>query len=111
MEKEILKGHLPILILGILEKRPLHGYALCEEIKASCAPGLSLGEGTIYPLLYRLERQGRLRGKWEQSPSGKERKVYHVTRSGRKMIQAHSKDWRTLSEAFQSILGEDWALS
>ena len=111
MEKEVLKGHLPILILGILAKRPLHGYALCEEIKALCSPGLSLGEGTLYPLLYRLERQGHLRSEWEESPSGKERKVYRVTRSGRKLIQSHREDWRTLSAAFQTILGEDWVLS
>ncbi len=109
MDKEILKGHLPILVLGLLEDKPLHGYAICQGIKEKGGERLKLGDGTIYPLLYRLEKQGHLRSTWKEQPGKKSRKVYQITTSGRKMIATHRKDWQTLSRLFNDFVGKDWA--
>lgn len=111
MNRELLKGHLPVMILGLLAEEPLHGYALCQRLRGRLGNRLALGEGTIYPLLYRLERQGRIKATWEAGPQGKPRKVYRITRSGQRLIQEHQADWRLLGQLFGEILGEDWAQS
>lgn len=111
MDKEVLRGHLPALVLGILAEQPRHGYAVCQEIRRRSPRALKVGEGTVYPLLYRLEQQGRIRGKWEDGPNGKPRKVYRVTASGRRMLKAHKTDWEMLGRAFREFLGEGWAES
>ena len=108
MDKELLKGHLPILILGILREKPLHGYAICREIQSRGASELNLKEGTLYPLLYRLERQGHIKSSWETAPSGKQRKVYKITKSGIKLIESHKKEWKVLTSLFSTFLGEEW---
>lgn len=108
MNKEVLKGHLPVLVLAMLAERPRHGYAICKELKDRATGTLRLGEGTLYPLLYRLERQGEIRGEWETGQSGKPRKVYHVTASGRRQIRAHKTDLNVLVRLFTDVLGKDW---
>jgi len=109
MNKETLKGHLPVLVLGILAEQPRHGYALCNEIKARAAGILQLGEGTLYPLLHRLEHRGHVRGEWQTGPRGKSLKVYHVTRRGQRLIRAHQADWQSLARLFKQFVGKDWA--
>jgi len=109
MNKETLRGHLPVLVLGILAEQPRHGYAICKEIKARSAGSFRLGEGTLYPLLYRLEKQGHIRGVWQTGKSGKPLKVYHVTPLGRTLIRAHKSDWRLLAQLFKRFLGKAWA--
>ena len=111
MNREILKGHLPVLILGILQKNPMHGYAICREIQSRGYGELHLQEGTLYPLLYRLEREGRITSTWRTGPSGKKRKIYSISRSGIKLIESHKVDWRVLSSLFSDILGEEWMKS
>jgi PadR family transcriptional regulator, regulatory protein PadR len=109
MKKELLKGHLPVLILGMLDQQPLHGYGLCQALAERGAAKWKLGEGTIYPLLHRLERQGHLRSSWVDGQNGKSRKVYRVTPSGRRLIAQHTRDWRQIAGMFTAVLGEEWA--
>jgi len=109
MNKELLKGHLPILILGLLDEQPLHGYALCETLASRGAAQLQLSEGTVYPLLHRLERQGHVRSKWEAGTGGKPRKIYSITASGKKQIAQHKADWQELLGLYQLILGKRYA--
>lgn len=109
MEKELLKGHLPVLVLGILSERSLHGYAICQLVKDRCAPALRLGEGTLYPLLRRLEKKGQIQAVWESTPNGKERKVYHLTDAGNAEIQKHKSEWSQLQKLYGELLGPSWA--
>ena len=109
MNKELLKGHLPLLILCLLEEHPLYGYAICEAVKERYAGSFKLGEGTLYPLLYRLERKGHIKGKWEAGPNGRERKVYNITPSGKREIHRGQKEWKSLIQLFRDVLGEDWS--
>jgi len=108
MDKEFLKGHLPILVLGLLENRPMHGYAICEALSSEQNVQLNLSEGTLYPLLHRLERQGHVRAVWTRGETGKERKTYHITKSGRVLIKKHHSDFRELSVLFQNVFGKGW---
>lgn len=109
MNKELLKGHLPMLILGLLEEQPMHGYAICEAVRERYAGAFKLGEGTLYPLLYRLEQRGHIKGKWEAGPNGRERKVYTITPSGKREIRRGQKEWKSLIQLFRDVLGEDWS--
>lgn len=111
MNKEILKGHLPVLVLGLLFEQPMHGYAICQAIQAKGDGELALGEGTIYPLLYRLERQGHIKARWQTGDSNKKRKVYHITQTGQKLVNNHKADWLVLSKLFTNLMGEGWAAS
>ncbi|MCA9448344.1 MAG: helix-turn-helix transcriptional regulator [Candidatus Omnitrophica bacterium] len=109
MDRQLLKGHLPVIILGLLAEEPRHGYAIAEELKRRCSSAFELGEGTLYPLLYRLEDKGQIKSKWVRLTNGKERRVYQITPAGKRTIAAHQKDWNRLAEAFRNILGEEWA--
>ena len=108
VDKQILRGHLPVLVLAILAERPRHGYAICKQLKARRSQALGLGEGTLYPLLYRLERQGHIRGEWQTGQRGKPRKVYRITASGRRQIRAHKADWQLLMQLFKEFMGREW---
>jgi PadR family transcriptional regulator PadR len=108
MNKELLKGHLPVLVLGLIAERPMHGYAVCQAVREKGGRALVLGEGTIYPLLYRLARRGYVASRWETGENGKQRKVYRITKSGARLIAAHRTDWNLLSSLFKDFMGEGW---
>lgn len=108
MDEQLLKGHLQLLVLGLLDEEPAHGYALAKRIKDRADGKLRLGEGTLYPLLYRLANKGWIRSCKEIGPTGKERKVYSVTRAGKRQLEAGRADWRELSWLMREFLGENW---
>lgn len=104
MDRELLRGHLPVLVLAIVAEQPIHGYALAKQIKLRGGNLLKMGEGTLYPLLYRLESQGLIRAAWETGPTGKERKVYSVTKAGHRKIAEGRRDWQSLSKLVHTFL-------
>lgn len=106
--RELLKGHLPTLVVAILAERPLHGYALCKEIGERSGNALKVGEGTLYPLLYRLEERGLLKSKWEKKGSGRPRKVYKVTRSGLRFLDRQKAEWGLLFRLVEDFMGKAW---
>ena len=103
MEGDTLKGHLEMLILATLEARPLHGYAVIEALHRVSDEAFDLPEGTVYPALHRLEREGLLTSNW--TTEGRRRRVYRLTRSGKKTLSDQKIDWHAFSRAVQSVLG------
>jgi PadR family transcriptional regulator PadR len=99
---EVLKGHLDGLILAVLEAQPLHGYAVIEELKARSAGELSVPEGTVYPALHRLEEAGLLSSAW--SDGARRRRVYHLTRSGRRELVKRRGEWQSFSATVGAVL-------
>ena len=81
MKDEALKGHLDLLLLGVVRDSPAHGYAIIEELRRSSGGALDLPEGTVYPALHRLEKAGLLASRW--SEEGRRRRVYELTRRGK----------------------------
>lgn len=104
--RELLKGHLPTLVLAILAEKPLHGYALCKVIQQRAGNALKVGEGTLYPLLYRLEEQGLVESKWVGKSNQRPRKVYHVTRKGKRFLQKQKTEWAVLFKLVETIMGK-----
>jgi transcriptional regulator len=103
MRAEALKGHLDALILAVLANGPRHGYAIIEELKSRSGGVMELPEGTIYPALHRLETAGFLSSAWSDD-SGRRRRVYELTRRGRRELGARRGEWREFSRAVEAVL-------
>ncbi len=82
-ESQLLKGIAPAVVLQILSRGPMYGYELCQAIEQRSKEILSLGKGTLYPLLYNLEAKKLIAGKWEKAESGRNRRYYSITSQGK----------------------------
>lgn len=102
MRAEVLKGHLDSLILAVLESGPAHGYAIIEQLKRRSGGALSVPEGTVYPALHRLEDAGLLTSSW--SDGSRRRRVYRLTRSGRRELAGRRGEWRTFASVMEAVL-------
>lgn len=103
VNKELLKGSLEILILSVLKDQPLYGYLIAKELKTKSQEIFSLGEGTLYPLLHKLEQAGWLEAYW-QEVEGRRRKYYTLTGQGKKFLAQKSAEWTTFSQAVNQVL-------
>ncbi|HET7482637.1 MAG TPA: helix-turn-helix transcriptional regulator [Actinomycetota bacterium] len=104
MGSDLIKGHLDPLVLAVVEQGPLHGYAIIEELRRRSRGEFDLPEGTVYPALHRLERLGYLASRWDDS-QGRRRRVYELTRAGRKALAAKRNEWKAFRSAVSSVLG------
>lgn len=102
MNSQSLKGHSELLILSALAQAPRHGYALSEYLKGQL-PEFKFGVGMIYPLLHKLEQKKQVKGEWKQV-LGADRRVYSLTRQGKKALDAKKKEWRTFSNLISKIV-------
>lgn len=106
MEGEMLKGHLDMIVLAALSSGPAHGYAVIQEIHRRSGGAFELPEGTVYPALHRLEQAGLLSSRWTASESGRQRRVYSLTRSGRRQLANHRAVWQRFAAAIGALFGE-----
>ena len=106
-ERELLKGNTPTLVLAVLNDGPLHGYGIAREIERRSDNALRFKEGTLYPALHALEREGLLTADWELSESGPPRKVYAITPAGRAELAKRTRVWRDFTSAIDRLIGED----
>jgi PadR family transcriptional regulator PadR len=101
---ELLQGTLDMLILKTLAGAPLHGYAIAQRINRISQALLQVPQGSLYPALHRLENKGYLAADWTETESGREAKVYRLTKKGRAGLQTEIAEWRRLSDAIALIL-------
>ena len=100
---ETLKGHLDSMILAVVADEPAHGYAIIEELKRRSGGTFTLPEGTVYPALHRLEGAGLLESDWS-AKTGRKRRVYKLTRRGRRQLEARKSEWRDFARAIDAVL-------
>jgi PadR family transcriptional regulator len=100
---EALKGHLDLLLLAAVRATPAHGYAIIETLRERSGGAFDLPEGTVYPALHRLERAGLLSSSWSDE-TGRRRRVYQLTRSGRAALDRHHDDWRRFAEGVSAVV-------
>ena len=103
MRAETLRGHLDSLVLATLQAGPLHGYAVIEELRERSEGVFDLAEGTIYPVLHRLEAEGLLTSAWSTA-AGRRRRVYRLTRRGRSSLAQRRTDWQGFVRAIEAVL-------
>ncbi len=101
---DLLQGTLDLLILKTIATEPLHGWAIAKRIQVLSGDVLSVGQGSLYPALHRLEQQGWLRAEWKDSDLGRLAKVYSLTRPGRKQLERELDSWNRLSSAVQLLI-------
>jgi transcriptional regulator len=101
---DLLQGTLDMLILKMLAREPLHGYAIAQRIGQVSRALLQVPQGSLYPALHRLENRGWLAATWTTSDAGREMKVYRLTPKGRRELDREVADWERLSEAIRLIL-------
>ena len=104
-DREMLKGVTDALLLATIASQPAHGYALAERLKRQSEGVFSLGEGTLYPLLYKLEDRGWVKGEWEQPDGGRKRRVYRITPAGRRQLERKTSQWDALVNGMTLVLG------
>ena len=105
MEGEMLKGHLDMIVLAALADGPAHGYAVIQEIHRRSGGAFDLPEGTIYPALHRLEQSGLLNSRWTTGESARQRRVYSLTRGGRRALADQRAVWQRFTDAIGGLLG------
>ncbi len=101
---DLLQGTLDLLILKTLAREPLHGWAIAKRIQMRSGDVLSVGQGSLYPALHRLEQQGWLRAEWKPSDLGRDAKFYALTRTGQKQLERELKTWERLSSAVRLLI-------
>jgi transcriptional regulator len=101
---DLLQGTLDLLILKLLARQPAHGWSISKQIQLLSGDVLSVGQGSLYPALHRLEHQGWITAEWKDSDVGRSAKFYALTREGRKQLDRELKSWHRLSSAVQLLL-------
>ncbi len=101
---DLLQGTLDLLILKTIAREPLHGWGIAKRIQILSGDVLSVGQGSLYPALHRLEQQGWITAEWKDSDLGRAAKFYVLTREGKKQLEHELKTWTRLSSAVQLLI-------
>jgi PadR family transcriptional regulator, regulatory protein PadR len=101
---DVLQGTLDMLVLKALQVEPMHGWGITERIEQWSESVLQLGQGTLYPALYRLERQGLIQSDWKTTENNRRARYYSLTRAGRKQLNDELAQWRRVSRAVNLVL-------
>jgi PadR family transcriptional regulator PadR len=101
---DLLQGTLDMLVLKALRLEPMHGWGITERIEQWSESVLQVGQGTLYPALYRLERQGLIRSEWKVTENNRRARYYALTREGRRYFSDELAQWRRMSHAVNQVL-------
>lgn len=103
---ELIKGNTRMLVLSILKEGPSHGYAITHEIERRSESAFVFRQGTLYPLLHELEKEGMIVGQWEVVGDERPKKVYTMTEDGHRELERGLSVWRRLTKAVNQVTGE-----
>jgi transcriptional regulator len=101
---DLLQGTLDMLVLKALRLQPMHGWGITERIEQWSENVLQLGQGTLYPALYRLERQGLIQSEWQVTENNRRARYYSLTRAGTRHFRDELVQWRRMSRAVNLVL-------
>lgn len=99
-------GTLMMVVLRVLSRQPLHGYAIAQTIRALSRDELSVEEGSLYPALQKLLIKGWVKASWRESDSGRQVREYRITTSGRRQLEEEMAEYRRMSSAIDVLLKE-----
>jgi transcriptional regulator len=101
---DLVQGTLDLLILRVVETEPMHGWAIAQRIRQMSGDVLSVGQGSLYPALHKLEQQGWIQAEWGDSENNRRAKFYRLTRAGRKALERERAHWQRLSAAISLVV-------
>ena len=101
---ELMKGSADSLLLYLLGQQPMYGYQIIKELEGRSQGYFKFREGTLYPALHRLERADLILGKWQMLPSGRQRRYYHITDKGQRVLAEKMSQWQDFLTAMNLII-------
>ena len=101
---DLVQGTLDMLILKILALEPMNGWAISQRLKQVSREVLGVSDGSLYPALHKLERQGWIRAEWKASENNRRAKFYSLTRLGRKELEKETAKWNRVSSAISGVM-------
>ena len=104
-ESQLLKGIAPTVVLQILSRGRMYGYELSEAIEQKSEKILTLGKGTLYPLLYNLEAKKLVKGEWQTRDSGRKRRYYSITSKGKSQLARQKEELKELAAGLDLVFG------
>lgn len=105
IDARIKRGSGKLAVLALLNQESLHGYEISKRIAQVTGGILQFNLASLYPLLYRMEKRGWVRGRWEEAKSGRKRRYYHLTRAGKKQLAPLREEWSSFFHALHRIAG------
>ncbi len=102
--RELIKGSIDSLLLCLIAQQPMYGYQIIKDLERKSQGYFKFKEGTLYPALHRLERTGLILGKWQMLPSGRQRRYYHITDKGLRILIAKRSQWQDFLAAMNLII-------
>jgi PadR family transcriptional regulator PadR len=103
MKLDLLKGTLPLLVLTVLREGELYGYEIAARIRERSGDLFAPSEGSLYPVLHRLERQGALTASWRASERGPRRRYYQITPAGARLHADAAREWEAVSSGINRL--------
>ena len=104
LNKELLKGSTELLVLSVIENENMYGYQMIKELKMKSENVFEFQEGTLYPILHKLEEKKWISSYWDEV-EGKKRKYYAITTEGKKHLDAKKEEWQTFSTKVNQVIG------
>ena len=101
---DLLQGTLDMLVLKTLQLGPMHGWGITELLQRGSADVLQVGQGSLYPALYRLERQRFIKSSWQTTQNNRRARYYALTARGRERLATERSNWARMSRAIEMIL-------
>ncbi len=105
--RELLKGNIDSLLLSLIGTKPMYGYQILKELDEKSLGYFRFKEGTLYPALHRLEKSGLIGGTWDTLASGRQRRYYHITERGNKLLSEKKSQWLDFAAAMNLIIQPD----
>ncbi|HEY5220483.1 MAG TPA: PadR family transcriptional regulator [Gemmatimonadaceae bacterium] len=102
---DLLHGTLDLLVLKALSLAPMHGWGISQRIQQLSRDAFCIGQGSLYPAVYRLERKGHIVGEWGTTENNREARYYRLTAAGRRALGAEVKTWNQFAEAVGFVIG------
>lgn len=103
-QTDLLQGTLDMLILRVLNRGELHGWGIADRIEHLSKKVFTVGEGSLYPALYRLQGQGWIESEWGISDNNRKAKFYRLTKTGRKQLETETETWDRLALAIGDVI-------
>jgi len=107
IERELKRGSLELIVLHLLAPCEAYGYEIVTKLTEQTNGALEVTDGTLYPVLYRLERAGSVSVRWETPERGVPRKYYRLTAAGREELRQLEEEWTTFTKAMAKLLRQD----
>jgi PadR family transcriptional regulator, regulatory protein PadR len=104
IKTDLLQGTLDLLILRVLSRGDMHGWGIADRISQISKNVLSVGEGSLYPALYRLQDQGWIESEWGVSENNRKARYYRLTKAGRRQLEVETATWQRITVAIGAIL-------